>query len=265
MARPTNASKEIKEIKEVVSKEVETKETSEIKVANTISEANAIDFSKELEQANEKNKQLESKVDNLTAMLEKLLTSQAQTQTKTESNSEKTIDNEVKTKGSTKKSGFQAYAEIEPARRILIVNMMNAGGTFTTYSGKPIRFDNFGHIQPVRFEELESLASKYRNYFENLELRILDEDVVDALYLRQFYNKYDISVEEMEKIIELNPQALVEKIKTLSTPLQESVLCLIISKVAENDYKYMDKNKWDVLNNAFNINIQEFANRYVVR
>lgn len=241
MARSTNESKATTITKEVV------KETA----------ISITDFSKELEQANEKNKELESKVDSLAAMMEKLMVSQ--TQSKTES--EKSENSEI----TTKQTGFQAYNNIDPTKRILMANMMNAGGTFITHSGRSIRFDHFGHIQPARFEDLESLVSKYRNYFENIEIRILDEEVVDALYLREFYNKNNITVEEMERIIELKPQDLVEKIKSLNTALQESALCLIISNVAKNNSKYMDKNKWDVLNNAFNINIQEFADRYVVK
>lgn len=128
-----------------------------------------------------------------------------------------------------------------------------------------MRFDHFGHIQPVRFEDLESLVSKYRDYFEKLEIRILDDEVVNALYLRESYNKYDISTEEMEDMINLNPQDLIKKIKSLNTALQESALSLIIMNVAKNNSKYMDKNKWDVINNAFNINIQEFANRYMIK
>jgi len=42
------------------------------------------------------------------------------------------------------------------------------------------------------------------------------------------------------------------------------MLALIISNVAKNNPKYLDKNKWEVLNNVFNINIQEFSNKYVI-
>lgn len=212
-----------------------------------------INIQKELGLANEKNKELESKVDKISQLLEQFLSFQKKDET------------EIITKEQTKKTGFQAYSNIDPTRRILLVNMMNAGGTFITYSGKSIRFEYFGHIQPARFEDVESLVSKYRDYFEKLEIRILDEEAIDALYLREFYNKNNISVEEMENIINLNPQDLVTKIKSLNSSLQESALCLIISNVAQNNLKYMDKNKWDVLNNTFNINVQEFANKYVVR
>lgn len=216
------------------------------------------DYSKELQTVNEKNRELESKVDKLSTLLEKLLVKQEETAQKTSNE----IDNNV---NNTSNRSFNAYSNIEPTRRILLVNMVNAGGTYITHNNKSIRFDYFGHVQPVRFEDLESLVSKYRDYFENLEIRILDNEAIDALYLREAYNKYDISVEEMENIISLKPQDMIKKIQSLNTSLQESVLSLIIMNIAKNNTKYMDRNKWDVINNTFNINIQDFANKYLIK
>lgn len=200
-----------------------------------------------------KNKELEDKINNLTLMMEKFLTSQIEKNEKVEVIKQPELDR-----------GFKAYTNIDPTKRVLLMNMMHAGGTFITHSNKPIRFNHFGHIQPARFEDVESLTTKYRDYFENLELRILnDNDVVEALYLKESYKKNDISKEEIENIIDLDAQKIVEKIKSLSIPLQESVLSLIVSNVAKNNPKFLDKNKWEIINNAFGINIQEFANKYI--
>ena len=211
-----------------------------------------------------KNKELENKINTLTLMMEQFLTSQIEKEedTKTKiAEYEKQINTPQKQE---KDKGFQAYVSIDHAKRVLLMNMMHAGGTFTTHSNKPIRFNHFGHIQHARFEDVESLASKYREYFEKLEIRILnDDDVVEALYLKESYNKYDISKEELENIIELDAQKIVEKIKSLSDAMQESALSLIVSNVSKSNPKFMDKNKWEIINNAFGINIQEFANKYV--
>lgn len=193
-----------------------------------------------------KNKELEEKVKNLTLMVEKLLEQQNKEEFKKDTAEEK-------------------YREIEPTKRVLLMNMVNAGGTYKTYTGKAIRFDKFGQIQPVRFEDVESLVSKYRNYFENIEIRILDKDVVDALYLRNAYNKYDISKEELEDIIQLEPQEMIKKIKSLSRPLQESAISLIIEGIARNDKRYMDKNKWDVIDSEYKINIKDLVDKYFVK
>jgi len=206
-----------------------------------------------------KNQDLENKINNLTLMMEQFLTSQIKTTEVKEY--EKQINIPQKQE---KDKGFQAYVSIDHAKRVLLMNMMHAGGTFTTHSNKPIRFNHFGHIQHARFEDVESLASKYREYFEKLEIRILnDNDVVEALYLKESYNKYDISKEELENIIELDAQKIVEKIKSLSDAMQESALSLIVSNVSKGNPKFMDKNKWEIINNAFGINIQEFANKYI--
>jgi len=211
-----------------------------------------------------KNKELENKINNLTLMMEQFLSSQIKKEEKT---NEEIIEYEkqiAKPQKQEKDKGFQAYVNIDHTKRILLMNMMHAGGTFTTHSNKPIRFNHFGHIQHARFEDVESLASKYRSYFEKLEIRILnDDDAVEALYLKESYNKYDISKEELENIIELDAQKIVEKIKSLSEPMQESALSLIVSNVSKSNPKFMDKNKWEIINNAFGINIQEFANKYI--
>ena len=55
---------------------------------------------------------------------------------------------------------------------------------------------------------------------------------------------------------------MIKKIKDLPKPLQESALSLIISGVARKDEKYSDRNKWDVIKNEFNVDIQELASTY---
>ncbi len=155
------------------------------------------------------------------------------------------------------------YSEIEPTRRVLLMNMVNAGATYKTYSGKVIRFDRFGQVQPARFEDLESLVSIYRNYFENIEVRIInDDDVIDALYLRNSYDSHDISKEEMENIISLDPQSMIKKIKLLSVPLQQSVISLVINGISNGEKKYMDKNKWDVIESTYNIDLNGIVAKY---
>ena len=85
------------------------------------------------------------------------------------------------------------------------------------------------------------------------------------MYLRNAYNKYDISKEELEDIIQLEPQEMIKKIKSLSRPLQESAISLIIEGIARNDKRYMDKNKWDVIDSEYKINIKDLVDKYFVK
>ncbi len=211
------------------------------------------DITKEVEKVNKeleaKNKELEKKMNELSTMVEDLLKQQKAKEQKEE---EKKVTFEDK------------YKEIDPTKRVLLMNMVNAGATYKTHSGKAIRFDKFGQIQPARFEDVESFVFKYRSYFENIEVRILDNDAVDALYLRDAYNKYDISKEEMEGIIKLAPQEMIKKVKKLSKPLQESFVSLVVEGIAKNDKNYMDKNKWDVIDSTYNISIKKLVDKYFV-
>ena len=53
----------------------------------------------------------------------------------------------VETKAS--ESVVQRYREIDPYKRVFLINMVDAGGTYVTHSGKSIRFDRCGQVQPT--------------------------------------------------------------------------------------------------------------------
>jgi len=217
----------------------------------------AVDKSKEvsndeLEIEKEKNLKLTSEVDELKTMMAQILKNQKLQEAKIAE-----VPQEIK-----KETALDKYKSIDPNERILIMNMVSSGGTYTTFEGHPVRFDFFGQVQPIKFRDLESLHSRYMPYFKNLEIRILNDDVVDALYLRNDYNKNDITKEELENIIDLEPQEMIAKIKTLTRPLQESVITLIIQKASENDSRYLDMNKWVVLNNTFGIDIASMLENF---
>jgi hypothetical protein len=203
----------------------------------------------QLQQERQKNSELENKLNSLMAMVDKLVQ-----------------DKKPEDKPKKTKTASEAYKHIDPFQRVLLINMINAGGTYITHSGKSIRFDYPGQIQPAKFEDVESLRNKYKNSFENLEIRILDdeEDILNALYLKSFYDKNKITFEELEDLINLDAQSMIIKIKSLSKPLQESALSLIIDGVAKKEPKFLDKNKWAVINNEFNINIEELSQTYFV-
>ena len=57
---------------------------------------------------------------------------------------------------------------------------------------------------------------------------------------------------------------MIKKIQALPKSLQESVLSMIVGGVARRESKYLDKNKWEVINNTFNINIEELSSTYFV-
>lgn len=222
-----------------------TTSTKNTKVNSNIDSNIDNELINELQEQKRKNEELESKLNMLMSMINKQSENKQEEQPK-------------------QSNRLSKYLEIEPTKRVLLMHMIYAGGTYKTADGRPpIRFDGFGSIQPIRFEDLQHMVTRYRNRFQNLEIKILDDDIVDALYLRDFYNKNNITDDEIRNIINLNPQALVDKIKSLPRSLQESALSLIIDGVSKNDSMYMDRNKWQVINNAFNIDIENFARTYV--
>ncbi len=219
------------------------------------------ELAKENKELKKNNKEIEGKIDQLANMVQNLL----EQQEKQKEEYEKQKEQQEKQKEETANIAEKRYKEIDPTERVLLMHMVNAGGTYITHTGKAIRLEGFGSFQSARFEDVESLISKYRKKFDNLEIKIIEpQSAIDALYLRKQYDKYDISKEEMEDIINLEPQDMIKKIKSLPKSLQESAISLIIEGVAKNDKKYMDKNKWDVINSAFKIDIKSLVDRYFV-
>ena len=221
------------------------------KVENTIEENTNKDLTVELEAEKAKNKELEGKLDKLTSMMEKLM----------EEKAPKEISPKVENKHYTV-NGYDKYKEIDPTKRVFLTSMLYGRTPLLTTTGKKFTFDNFGDTLQIRFEDLEDLYRKYKNYFTSLEIRILDDDAIDALYLRQYYDKINLTPEDMENLITLDPQELVKRLKGMSTGLRESAISLIIVGVANNDKKYMDRNAWEVIKNAFGVDINDFVDNY---
>ena len=241
MARTSKNNEEVSETKKV-----------ENAIENSIKSENVISADEALVQEKQKNEQMALELANMKKMMEELL---AQKNIKNEP-TEKTVK--------AKDIVLNKYKNIDENERVLIMNMVNAGATYTTLDNHPFRFEYFGQIQPIRFKDLEQLTSKYLPYFRNLEIRILNDDVVDALYLRKYYDKNDISKEELEGIIDLEPQEMVEKLKALTPILRQTALSLIVQRAAENDVRYMDLNKWQVIKNFANVDIEEAIELYRV-
>lgn len=241
-----------------MAKQIKENTSKEEKIVDNVnnSEDTNINLEKQLLEEKQRNNDLENKLNALMSMVENLTKNQNTINTQN-------INNESQ---KARKSALQSYKKIDPNERILLINMSDAAGTYITHNGKPIRFEYTGHIHPVKFEDVESLRTKYRNSFENLEIRIIDnEDAIDALYLRNYYDKYgNITFEELEDIILFDAQSMIKKIKSLSKPLQESAISLIISGVARKEQKYLDKNKWDVIKSEYKVDIDELSKNYII-
>ncbi|MFW5889665.1 MAG: hypothetical protein ACOCUD_04735 [Bacillota bacterium] len=161
------------------------------------------------------------------------------------------------------KSNESLYESISSDRMIVLMNMMDAGGTYSVDGVPPIRFDEFGSMQRVKFEDLNALISKYRETFKQIGIRIVNaDDVVDVLYLRTYYDKYDITKEELENLISLGTDEMIKKIKSLSNYLKESAFSIMISGVAEGNAKYMDRNKWKAIKDNFGVDIEKYSSKY---
>jgi len=229
----------------MVNKKTDTSKNVELNKNNELEQQ----LTEQLKVEQEKNVELENKINSLTSMVEQLIKQQTENTTQKQDN----------------KSALDSYKEIDSHKRVLLMSMIDAGATLITHGGKSVRFDRCGQIAPAKFEDVESLRNKYRSIFENLGIRIIDdEDVVNALYLRPFYDKYKVTFEDLDNIINLEPQEMIKKIQALPKSLQESVLSMIVGGVARRESKYLDKNKWEVINNAFNINIEELSSTYFV-
>lgn len=159
------------------------------------------------------------------------------------------------------------FQDSEKDKTMVTLCFMGQGGATlrANEATMPIRFDRFGDIEMYPYKDLALLKNKYSYLFNNLTVRIISpDDAIDKAGLRQKYNSFDISTEELEGLFALDDQEMVKKVKELPENLQESFLGLVIEQVARGNKDFSDGQKWMILQSAFGVDISDYAKNYVV-
>lgn len=240
MAKKGNENIETQEVKTEVVKEVEIKGDKEI------------DMEKEkMVEMNKENEQLKNEVNELKAMMQQMLSAQ-----------QSQITNKVENTSSQKVTKRPTYHKIDDNEFITLVSMFDGGVTLTAKDVPDVRFEQFGDTAEVVYKDLSRYKNNHPQIFKDLLVRVLDERAVENLRLTKEYEEYQIDEYELENMfLELDAQSMIAKVLGLPKRLQESFISLVIKRASENDNRYMDYNKFVVLQNEFKgLDIQRFIN-----
>jgi hypothetical protein len=126
--------------------------------------------------------------------------------------------------------------------------------TRTKGQGKVIKFESFGEIKQVLYQDLIDILEVSRHFMEDGYYLILDERVIKAHGLQETYSKI-LSKEQIEKILSGTNNA-VELYKTCNPEQQRTLIQMITDKLVSAPDS-MDLNIVDRLSRESGINISQ--------
>lgn len=119
-------------------------------------------------------------------------------------------------------------------------------------TGLEINWSNYGDVEYVEYSELLAMKSKQNRFLMEPWIIIEDEDVIEALGLRKYYDNI-IDVDNVEDFFHLPPEEIRQKIMKAPNGTKE----VIISKAREmiENEALFDLRKINVLNEVLNIDL----------
>lgn len=146
--------------------------------------------------------------------------------------------------------------------KIKVINLMHNELNLSTEpngQGRVFNFEKYGDSRLIRFDELADIVSTYPNTMENGFAYICSQDAVEALGLKEEYEKI-YTKEMMDRIPYLREESDVELFIGMNKALQESTANEIARLINENekmDYNYLRRIKEEC-----GIDIEELAKEF---
>lgn len=128
--------------------------------------------------------------------------------------------------------------------------------TRTKGQGKVIKFESFGEVKLVLYQDLIDILEVSRHFMENGYYIILDERVIKAHGLQDIYSKI-LDKEKIESILSGTKNG-VELYKSCN-PEQRKIIVTMIREKMVSDPESVDLNMVDKLSRESGINISQSA------
>ena len=211
--------------------------------ATTKVEAENAKLKKKVKDSTTKQKKLENELKELKEQM-KLLKEQATVQVPENVQEEKVED---------------VLPEIPSNQRVKMIHMIY-GGTTLIGTRVSLRFEDFGTVRYARFEDVEDIRHTfYPRHFEDRLIYIPNKKVRKALMLDDYYD-VETNPSFFESMAKSKPEEIREKLDKLPEDLKISFATYFIDGIKANKADFLDNNKQAVLNNYFNINVQQMIN-----
>ena len=212
--------------------------------AATKVEAENTKLKKKVKDSEAKQKELKSELQELKEQM-KLLKEQMITQVPESTQKEEEIED--------------VLPEIPSNQRVKMVHMIY-GGTTLTGTRVSLRFEDFGTVRYARYEDVEDIRHTfYPRHFEDRLIYIPNKKVRKALMLDDYYD-IEANPSFFESLAKSKPEEIRGKLDKLPEDLKISFATYFIDGIKANKIDFLDNNKQAVLNDYFNINIQQMIN-----
>lgn len=199
----------------------------------------------EMKKLEQENAQLKSSFEDLQKQVEMLTSAITASQAK---------DNE----SNVSKNAQQSEVLDIPLNKVVKIMSLYTGGLNlkTAENGKVFRFNNFGDVQPIIYNDLIQIMSHQHRFCNEGYFMILDKDVVKAHALDGLYSKL-IDAKQVNNILEYEDEKIAEIINGATKNLKESILDIVVKKINGKDN--VDKNKIHVLSELYGMDIFAYA------
>lgn len=150
-----------------------------------------------------------------------------------------------------------------PINKVIKVMSLYTGGLNlkTSDSGKIFRFNNFGDVQPIVYNDLLQIMAFQSRFLKDGYFMILDKDVVKLHNLEETYKKF-LTKKQIENILEFEDEAIRNMLNNTSKSIKESVVTILANKINSNDN--VDKNKIHLIGEICDVDIFAYSRNDVV-
>lgn len=138
---------------------------------------------------------------------------------------------------STANTNENATPKRELLPNTLVTVMSNVVGglnCFSNYSGRGFYIESYGKMKRVQLQDIENIYSEQPIIIEQGWLAILDQDVIDHLYLNELYEGI-ITPKQIDHFLSLTEDEIRERIEIAPEGMKNTIAKLIKQKIQDGD------------------------------
>lgn len=165
-------------------------------------------------------------------------------------------DKNIETTGAASAAPTRRSAPTIPANEeILVYNGYYGMLTYKSRrNGNPLYFQSFGDSDYIQFGELQTMRSTQPAFFQNNWILIDDDDVLDALGVRKYYEN-SLRIGDFETVFNKTPKQLASILAKIPAAQKAVLFHLAADKVKSGEID--SKKKIETLEEAFGVSFEE--------
>lgn len=159
----------------------------------------------------------------------------------------------------------QEFVEIHPNIRIKVVSLVDGILILTAGEpgkGKPFRFDKFGVVKMINYNELVEILHYNYSFAEQGLFYIYNDNVISNHGLQDIYSKI-LSKEQIENLLTMKNSEAIELFKNTTNEQHENIVSIIINKI--NSGEDVDYNKIESFGKIYGKNINDMASEFNIK